>query len=70
MRIGIDFGTMRGVVAAWDRGNFPPVNFEAPDGQMRDWFPPGSAVHGDARLYGWETVAPLPCGGVRLARGG
>jgi molecular chaperone DnaK len=57
MRLGIDFGTTRVVVASVDRGNFPLVNFEAPDGQMCDWFPPVAAVKGDARLYGWEAVA-------------
>ncbi len=57
MRIGIDFGTTRVVVAAVDRGNFPLVNFEAPDGQVYDWFPPVAAVKGDARLYGWEALA-------------
>ena len=45
------------MVAAVDRGNFPLVNFEGPDGQMRDWFPPVAAVRGDERLYGWEAIA-------------
>ncbi len=57
MRIGIDFGTTRVVVAAVDRGNFPLVYFETPDGQMRDWFPPVAAINGTKRLYGWEAVA-------------
>ena len=57
MRIGVDFGTTRVVVAAVDRGNFPIVYFETPDGQMRDWFPPLAAVNGSKRLYGWEAVA-------------
>jgi molecular chaperone DnaK (HSP70) len=57
MRIGIDFGTTRVVVAAVDRGNFPLVNFETPDGEPQDWFPPIVAVRGEARLYGWEAVA-------------
>jgi molecular chaperone DnaK (HSP70) len=62
MRIGIDFGTTRVVVASVDRGNFPLVHFEAPDGQVTDgqvydWFPPVAAVRGDARLYGWDAVA-------------
>ena len=57
MRIGLDFGTTRVVVAAVDRGNFPIVYFETPDGQMRDWFPPVAAVRGSNRLYGWEAVA-------------
>jgi len=57
MRIGIDFGTTRVVVAGVDRGNFPLVYFETPDGQMRDWFPPVAAIKGAERLYGWEAVA-------------
>ncbi|WP_348264477.1 Hsp70 family protein [Telmatobacter sp. DSM 110680] len=57
MRIGIDFGTTRVVVAAVDRGNFPLVYFESPDGQMRDWFPPVVGVKGEQRLYGWEAMS-------------
>jgi molecular chaperone DnaK (HSP70) len=57
MRLGIDFGTTRVVVALVDRGNFPLVNFEAPDGQVHDWFPPVAAVNGDKRVYGWEAIA-------------
>lgn len=56
MRIGIDFGTTRIVVAAADRGNYPIVNFEAPDGRIRDWFPPVLAVAGERRVYGWEAL--------------
>ena len=59
MRIGIDFGTTRVVVASVDRGNFPLVNFETPDGQACDWFPPVVAVRGATRLYGWKAVAAL-----------
>src|SRR5271163_4787970 len=57
MKIGIDFGTTRIVVAASDRGNFPIVNFETPEGEVRDWFPPAVAVQGSTRVYGWEAVA-------------
>jgi molecular chaperone DnaK (HSP70) len=56
MRIGIDFGTTRVVVAAADRGNYPLVNFEVPDGRVRDWFPTLLAVSGDKRAYGWEAL--------------
>jgi molecular chaperone DnaK (HSP70) len=59
MRIGIDFGTTRVVVASVDRGNFPLVNFQTPDGQACDWFPPVVAVRGDTRLYGWQAVSVL-----------
>ena len=57
MRIGIDFGTTRVVVAAADRGNYPLVNFETSDGQIRDWFPSLMAVSEDRRMYGWEAAA-------------
>jgi len=45
------------VVALVDRGNFPLVSFEAPDGQTHDWFPPVAAVNGEQRVYGWEAIA-------------
>src|ERR1700676_2092616 len=56
MRIGIDFGTTRIVVAVADRGNYPLVNFEAPEGRVREWFPSLLAVSGDKRAYGWEAL--------------
>lgn len=56
MRIGIDFGTTRVVVAAADRGNYPLVNFEASDGQAKDWFPALLAVSGEQRVYGWDAL--------------
>ena len=55
MKVGIDFGTTRIVVAVVDRGNYPLVNFESPEGHVRDWFPPLIAVRGDTRLYGWDA---------------
>ena len=45
------------VVAVVDRGNFPLVSFEAPDGQAHDWFPPVAAVNGNERRYGWDAIA-------------
>ena len=56
MRIGIDFGTTRIVVAAADRGNYPIVNFEGPDGHIRDWFPSLLAVSEGRCVYGWEAL--------------
>jgi molecular chaperone DnaK (HSP70) len=56
MRIGIDFGTTRIVVAGADRGNYPLVNFEAPDGRVRDWYPSLLAVSKEKRAYGWEAL--------------
>ena len=55
MKLGIDFGTNRTVVAAADRGNYPLVSFEAPDGTTADWFPSLIAVRGAERRYGWEA---------------
>jgi molecular chaperone DnaK len=56
MRIGVDFGTTRIVAAVADRGNYPLISFEAPDGQVRDWYPPLVAFCGDERLFGWATL--------------
>ena len=55
MKLGVDFGTNRIVVAAADRGNYPLVSFEAPDGASPDWFPSLIAIRGDERLYGWDA---------------
>ena len=68
MRIGIDFGTTRVVVAAADRGNYPLVNFEAPDGRARDWFPSLLAVCGEKRVYGWEAAEQQGKPGWTIAR--
>ena len=57
MRLGIDFGTTRTVVAAVDRGNYPLLSFEHPDGAQVDWFPSLVAVRGNQRLYGWQAWA-------------
>jgi len=57
MKLGIDFGTTRIVAAFVDRGNYPVVVFEAPDGNSFEWFPPLVAVKGQQRRYGWEAWA-------------
>ena len=68
MRIGIDFGTTRIVVATVDRGNYPLVQFETPDGGREDWFPPLVAVRNGARRYGWEAHAAQQERGWTLIR--
>ena len=55
MRLGIDFGTTRIIVAHADRGNYPLVNFEGASQQVRDWFPPLVAVRQGERVYGWDA---------------
>src|SRR5262245_47326826 len=56
MKLGIDFGTTRIVVASADRGNYPLVPFETADGTF-DWFPPLVALRGRDRAYGWDAWA-------------
>lgn len=55
MRLGIDLGTTRIVVAYVDRGNYPVVMFDAPDGALSEWFPPLVAVRGQECVYGWRA---------------
>lgn len=55
MRIGVDFGTTRVVVAAVDRGNYPIVAFEGPDGASWEWFPPLIGSRGAGGLFGWDA---------------
>lgn len=55
MKLGIDFGTNRIVVAAADRGNYPLVSFETADGATPDWYPSLVALHGQERRYGWDA---------------
>jgi molecular chaperone DnaK (HSP70) len=57
VRVGIDFGTTRTVVAAVDRGNYPIFPFEDAEGEKVEWFPSLVAVKGDQRFYGWQAWA-------------
>jgi molecular chaperone DnaK (HSP70) len=61
MRLGIDFGTTRIVVAAVDRGNYPVVSFDCPDGCAREWIPPLIAIDGrtEQLLCGWSAWSAL-----------
>ncbi len=57
MKLGIDFGTNRIVVAAADRGNYPLISFETSDEGTADWYPSLVAVRGgkEERRYGWDA---------------
>jgi molecular chaperone DnaK (HSP70) len=57
VKLGIDFGTTRIVAAAADRGNYPLVEFESSEGQMREWFPPLVAVRRQELRFGWSAWA-------------
>src|ERR1700756_1107397 len=54
MKLGIDFGTTRIVVAAVDRGNYPLVPLDTPEGTF-EWFPPLAALRGAERRFGWDA---------------
>jgi len=56
VKLGVDFGTTRSVVAAADRGNYPILSFETPEGTA-DWFPSLVALKDGARRYGWSAWA-------------
>lgn len=64
MRLGIDLGTTRTIVAIHDRGNFPVVTFAGPDGDSLDYFPTvtaeenGRLVHGPRAEALEQTGAP------------
>lgn len=55
MRLGIDFGTTRTVVAAADRGNYPVVTFDGGESGVCDWIPSLAAVRDGRWCYGWEA---------------
>src|SRR5438067_374031 len=57
MRLGIDFGTTRTVVACADRGNYPVLSFHDEAGDANDFFPSVVAeAHGELR-FGFEALA-------------
>ena len=55
MRLGIDFGTTRTVVAACDRGNYPVVSFHTPRGETQEFFPSLIAEKGGNLVFGFEA---------------
>lgn len=57
MRIGIDFGTTRTVVAMADRGNYPVVAFDDADGDAVDYVPTIVAETPGGLVYGFDAVA-------------
>jgi molecular chaperone DnaK (HSP70) len=57
MRLGIDLGTTRTVVAAADRGNYPVVSFENEAGDMQEWYPYLIGGHDDGPAFGFEAEA-------------
>lgn len=61
MRLGVDFGTTRIVVAAVEDGRYPVATFETPGGYAQ--YLPGIAVARAGRTeFGWEAVQSLDQG--------
>ncbi len=56
------------MVAFADRGNYPVVVSDSPDGTAREWFPPLVAVQGERRVYGWEAWAKQEEDGWTIVR--
>ncbi len=57
MRLGIDFGTTRTVVACADRGNYPVVGFTDDAGDSYDWIPSIVAEKDGQLLFGFDALS-------------
>lgn len=55
MRLGIDFGTTRTVVAFADRGNYPVVGFQTESGDAQLWNPTLIASHEGVCKFGLDA---------------
>jgi molecular chaperone DnaK (HSP70) len=55
VRLGIDFGTTRTVVAACDRGNYPVISFNTPRGETQEFFPSMIAEKDGELRFGFEA---------------
>lgn len=56
MRLGIDFGTTRTVVACSDRGNYPVLSFQDETGNPVDWYPSVVAERRGELRFGLEAL--------------
>jgi molecular chaperone DnaK (HSP70) len=55
MRLGIDFGTTRTVVAAEESGNYPVCTFSW-NGELKEYIPSLVAVKDGSLVFGWAAV--------------
>ena len=58
MRLGIDFGTTRTVVAAQENGNYPVCTFSW-EGEVKEYIPTLVAVKDGILHFGWDAVDRL-----------
>jgi len=57
LRLGVDFGTTRTVVAHADRGNYPVLSFFDQGGDAHDWFPSVVAERRGELSFGFDALA-------------
>ncbi len=57
MRLGIDFGTTRTVVACADRGNYPVIDFADSAGDSVGWIPSAVAERNGELRFGFDATA-------------
>jgi molecular chaperone DnaK (HSP70) len=57
VRLGIDFGTTRTVVACADRGNYPVLAFVDDSGDSHDWYPSVVAEKDGELCFGFDALA-------------
>jgi len=55
VRLGLDFGTTRTVVAACDRGNYPVLSFNTPRGDTQEFFPSMIAEKDGELRFGFDA---------------
>ena len=67
IRLGIDFGTTRTVVAAVENGNYPVCSFSWED-EVKEYIPTLAAVDQGKLLFGWEAAKRLRDPEVRVLR--
>jgi molecular chaperone DnaK (HSP70) len=67
LRLGIDFGTTRTVVAAVENGNYPVCTFSWED-EVKEYIPTLAAVDQGELLFGWEAAKRLQDPEVRVLR--
>lgn len=68
MKIGVDFGTTRTLVAAVDRGNYPVVGFVDAAGDSQEHFPSVVAEVAGSLVYGYDALAAAQDKGAPLLR--
>ena len=57
MKLGIDFGTTRTVVACADRGNYPITSFFDEAGDAHEFYPSVIAERAGELRFGWDALA-------------